>query len=133
MKKLLISMIFILILSSCTSLNLDKKYTTFEEKQSLILLIENIKTNLKSGKITKMEENLVSSYKNKKILEMLEKIDFSKINILSSKPEFAGDKASNTVAMIYNDGTMYFDVDYLFENDKWKIADFKERRGENEN
>ena len=86
MKKiiLLITMLFLLI--SCSNNNYIKTGFSQNEKQELILFKDKIKSNLSENNLAYIKENTKDSYRNKYILEKLQNIDFTKLNIFVSEP-----------------------------------------------
>lgn len=128
MKNTLILIFFVLFTIGCSNISTNKNIVTYEEKQSLNTLIENIKTELKNGDIELLEETLVPSIRNSLVKSEIENIDFTSINIITSKPIFNNTTAENVVAFIVGGNAIYFDVEYLLKNGEWKILKFKERR-----
>lgn len=135
MKKiiLLIAMIFLLI--SCSNNNYIKEGFSQNEKQELILFKEKIKNNLSENNLAYIKENTKDSYRNKYILEKLQNIDFTKLNIFVSEPSYTNEYPSSLLALNMNEDTYYFDLLFVYDNriKKWVIFDLKERgwaRGE---
>lgn len=129
MKKIIFILLTSLILTSCSSL--EKRETTVlneQEKQSLAILLEEIKGEFYQNKTEKLREVLAPSLRNTLVKNELDKIDLSKVKVFSSRPEFEGMEASNTIALNYGSETAYFQVQYILEGRKWKITEFKERR-----
>ena len=129
MKKiiLLIAMIFLLI--SCSNNNYIKTGFSQNEKQELILFKDKIKNNLSENNLAYIKENTKDSYRNKYILEKLQNIDFTKINIFVSEPSYADEYPSSLLALNMNEDTYYFELFFIFDNQnkKWLIFDLKER------
>ena len=129
MKKiiLLIAMIFLLI--SCSNNNYIKTVFSQNEKQELILFKEKIKNNLSENNLAYIKENTKDSYRNKYILEKLQNIDFTKLNIFVSEPSYTNEYPSSLLALNMNEDTYYFDLIFTYDsqNKKWLIFDLKER------
>ena len=129
MKKiiLLIAMIFLLI--SCSNNNYIKTGFSQNEKQELILFKDKIKNNLSENNLAYIKENTKDSYRNKYILEKLQNIDFTKLNIFVSEPSYTNEYPSSLLALNMNEDTYYFELFFIFDNQnkKWLIFDLKER------
>ena len=129
MKKiiLLIAMIFLLI--SCSNNNYIKTGFSQNEKQELILFKDKIKTNLSENNLAYIKENTKDSYRNRYILEKLQNIDFTKLNIFVSEPSYTNEYPSSLLALNMNEDTYYFELFFIFDNQnkKWLIFDLKER------
>ena len=129
MKKiiLLIAMLFLLI--SCSNNNYIKTGFSQNEKQELILFKDKIKNNLSENNLAYIKENTKDSYRNRYILEKLQNIDFTKINIFVSEPSYTDEYPSSLLALNMNEDTYYFDLIFTYDsqNKKWLIFDLKER------
>ena len=129
MKKiiLLIAMIFLLI--SCSNNNYIKTGFSQNEKQELVLFKDRIKNNLSENNLAYIKENTKDSYRNKYILEKLQNIDFTKLNIFVSEPSYTNEYPSSLLALNMNEDTYYFELFFIFDNQnkKWLIFDLKER------
>ena len=129
MKKiiLLIAMIFLLI--SCSNNNYIKTGFSQNEKQELILFKDKIKNNLSENNLAYIKENTKDSYRNKYILEKLQNIDFTKLNIFVSEPSYTNEYPSSLLALNMNEDTYYFELFFIFnkQNKKWLIFDLKEK------
>ena len=129
MKKiiLLIAMIFLLI--SCSNNNYIKTGFSQNEKQELILFKDKIKNNLSENNLAYIKENTKDSYRNRYILEKLQNIDFTKLNIFVSEPSYTNEYPSSLLALNMNEDTYYFELFFIFDNQnkKWLIFDLKER------
>lgn len=129
MKKiiLLITMLFLLI--SCSNNNYIKTGFSQNEKQELILFKDKIKDNLSENNLAYIKENTKDSYRNKYILEKLQNIDFTKLNIFVSEPSYTNEYPSSLLALNMNEDTYYFELFFIFDNQnkKWLIFDLKER------
>lgn len=129
MKKiiLLIAMIFLLI--SCSNNNYIKTVFSQNEKQELILFKDKIKNNLSENNLAYIKENTKDSYRNKYILEKLQNIDFTKLNIFVSEPSYTNEYPSSLLALNMNEDTYYFDLIFTYDsqNKKWLIFDLKEK------
>ena len=129
MKKiiLLITMLFLLI--SCSNNNYIKTGFSQNEKQELVLFKDRIKNNLSENNLAYIKENTKDSYRNKYILEKLQNIDFTKLNIFVSEPSYTNEYPSSLLALNMNEDTYYFDLIFTYDsqNKKWLIFDLKER------
>ena len=129
MKKiiLLIAMIFLLI--SCSNNNYINTGFSQNEKQELILFKDKIKNNLSENNLAYIKENTKDSYRNKYILEKLQNIDFTKLNIFVSEPSYTNEYPSSLLALNMNEDTYYFELFFIFDNQnkKWLIFDLKEK------
>jgi len=103
--------------------------TVDEEKQELILFKDKIKNNLSENNLAYIKENTKDSYRNKYILEKLQNIDFTKLNIFVSEPSYTNEYPSSLLALNMNEDTYYFELFFIFDNQnkKWLIFDLKER------
>lgn len=127
MKKIFILTIFIVFFTSCSNLE-EKKEISLKDRENLIFLVESIKTNLKKGETKLLEESLAPSIRNGFVKDEIQNIDFSRVNILNSKPQFLGSTATNIVGFTVQSTTVYYDVEYKLKNGEWKIVKFEERR-----
>lgn len=127
MKKIFILTIFILFLTGCSNLG-RKEELTLKEKESLIILVESIKNELKIGRTALLEKSLAPSIKNNFVKDEIQNINFSNVNIFNSKPQFLNNRATNIVGVNIRSMTIYYEVEYIFEDGAWKILKFKERR-----
>ena len=129
MKKiiLLIAMVFLLI--SCSNNNYVQKVFSQNEKQALILFKDKIKSNLSENNLAYIKENTKDSYRNRYILEKLQNIDFTKLNIFVSQPSYTTEYPSSILALNMNEDTYYFDLMFVYDiqNKKWLIFDLKEK------
>ena len=129
MKKiiLLITMLFLLI--SCSNNNYIKTGFSQNEKQELILFKDKIKNNLSENNLAYIKENTKDSYRNRYILEKLQNIDFTKLNIFVSQPSYTTEYPSSILALNMNEDTYYFDLIFIYDkqNKKWLIFDLKEK------
>lgn len=128
MKKIL-SLILIFFLVSCSNNYIQKNFSQ-DEKQNLILFKENIKENLSRNNLAYIEENTKDSYRNRYILNKLQEIDFTQLNIFVSEPSYLNEYPSSILALNMNEDTYYFDLIfyYDYQNKRWLIFDLKERR-----
>ena len=127
MKKIL-SLILIFFLVSCSNNYIQKNFSQ-DEKQNLILFKENIKENLSRNNLAYIEENTKDSYRNRYILNKLQEIDFTQLNIFVSEPSYLNEYPSSILALNMNEDTYYFVLFFIFDNKnkKWLIFDLKER------
>lgn len=129
MKKIILFIAMIFLLISCSNNNYIKTVFSQNEKQELILFKEKIKNNLSENNLAYIKENTKDSYRNRYILEKLQNIDFTKLNIFVSEPSYTNEYPSSLLALNMNEDTYYFDLIFTYDsqNKKWLIFDLKER------
>ena len=129
MKKIILFIAMIFLLISCSNNNYIKTGFSQNEKQELILFKEKIKNNLSENNLAYIKENTKDSYRNRYILEKLQNIDFTKINIFVSEPSYTDEYPSSLLALNMNEDTYYFDLIFTYDsqNKKWLIFDLKEK------
>ena len=129
MKKIILFIAMIFLLISCSNNNYIKTGFSQNEKQELILFKEKIKNNLSENNLAYIKENTKDSYRNKYILEKLQNIDFTKLNIFVSEPSYTNEYPSSLLALNMNEDTYYFELIFTYDsqNKKWLIFDLKER------
>jgi len=129
MKKIILIMTMLFLLISCSNNNYIKTGFSQNEKQELILFKDKIKTNLSENNLAYIKENTKDSYRNKYILEKLQNIDFTKLNIFVSEPSYTNEYPSSLLALNMNEDTYYFELFFIFDNKnkKWLIFDLKEK------
>ena len=129
MKKIILFIAMIFLLISCSNNNYIKTGFSQNEKQELILFKDKIKNNLSENNLAYIKENTKDSYRNKYILEKLQNIDFTKLNIFVSEPSYTNEYPSSLLALNMNEDTYYFDLIFTYDsqNKKWLIFDLKEK------
>ena len=129
MKKIILVITMLFLLISCSNNNYIKTGFSQNEKQELILFKDKIKTNLSENNLAYIKENTKDSYRNKYILEKLQNIDFTKLNIFISEPSYTNEYPSSLLALNMNEDTYYFELFFIFDNKnkKWLIFDLKEK------
>ena len=129
MKKIILFIAMIFLLISCSNNNYIKTVFSQNEKQELILFKEKIKNNLSENNLAYIKENTKDSYRNRYILEKLQNIDFTKLNIFVSEPSYTNEYPSSLLALNMNEETYYFDLIFTYDsqNKKWLIFDLKEK------
>ncbi|ERT32827.1 MULTISPECIES: hypothetical protein [Fusobacterium] len=129
MKKIILFIAMIFLLISCSNNNYIKTVFSQNEKQELILFKEKIKNNLSENNLAYIKENTKDSYRNRYILEKLQNIDFTKLNIFVSEPSYTNEYPSSLLALNMNEDTYYFDLIFTYDsqNKKWLIFDLKEK------
>ena len=129
MKKIILFITMLFLLISCSNNNYIKTGFSQNEKQELILFKDKIKNNLSENNLAYIKENTKDSYRNKYILEKLQNIDFTKLNIFVSEPSYTNEYPSSLLALNMNEDTYYFELFFIFDNQnkKWLIFDLKER------
>ena len=129
MKKIILIITMLFLLISCSNNNYIKTGFSQNEKQELILFKDKIKTNLSENNLAYIKENTKDSYRNRYILEKLQNIDFTKLNIFVSEPSYTNEYPSSLLALNMNEDTYYFDLIFTYDsqNKKWLIFDLKEK------
>ena len=129
MKKIILFITMLFLLISCSNNNYIKTVFSQNEKQELILFKEKIKNNLSENNLAYIKENTKDSYRNRYILEKLQNIDFTKLNIFVSEPSYTNEYPSSLLALNMNEDTYYFDLIFTYDsqNKKWLIFDLKEK------
>ena len=129
MKKIILFIAMIFLLISCSNNNYIKTVFSQNKKQELILFKEKIKNNLSENNLAYIKENTKDSYRNRYILEKLQNIDFTKLNIFVSEPSYTNEYPSSLLALNMNEDTYYFDLIFTYDsqNKKWLIFDLKEK------
>ena len=129
MKKIILFIAMIFLLISCSNNNYVQKGFSQNEKQALILFKDKIKSNLSENNLAYIKENTKDSYRNRYILEKLQNIDFTKLNIFVSQPSYTTEYPSSILALNMNEDTYYFDLMFVYDiqNKKWLIFDLKEK------
>ena len=129
MKKIILFITMLFLLISCSNNNYIKTGFSQNEKQELILFKDKIKNNLSENNLAYIKENTKDSYRNRYILEKLQNIDFTKLNIFVSEPSYTNEYPSSLLALNMNEDTYYFDLIFTYDsqNKKWLIFDLKEK------
>ena len=129
MKKIILFIAMIFLLISCSNNNYIKTVFSQNEKQELILFKEKIKNNLSENNLAYIKENTKDSYRNRYILEKLQNIDFTKLNIFVTEPSYTNEYPSSLLALNMNEDTYYFDLIFTYDsqNKKWLNFDLKEK------
>ena len=129
MKKIILLITILFLLISCSNNNYIKTGFSQNEKQELVLFKDRIKNNLSENNLAYIKENTKDSYRNKYILEKLQNIDFTKLNIFVSEPSYTNEYPSSLLSLNMNEDTYYFDLIFTYhsQNKKWLIFDLKER------
>ena len=116
MKKIILFITMLFLLISCSNNNYIKTGFSQNEKQELILFKDKIKNNLSENNLAYIKENTKDSYRNKYILEKLQNIDFTKLNIFVSEPSYTNEYPSSLLALNMNEDTYYFELFFIFDN-----------------
>lgn len=129
MKKIVYSMLLLALFSCSTA----KENIDTTKRQEIIRVFENSKKEFLSyvnnNEQTKIKKFFVNTWRNSYVLNYLNQFDLSKILIFI--PDNSIDVYSNTrlntimVATISN-STMYFKLEWILENNIWKISKFEE-------
>ena len=116
MKKIILFIAMLFLLISCSNNNYIKTGFSQNEKQELILFKDKIKNNLSENNLAYIKENTKDSYRNRYILEKLQNIDFTKINIFVSEPSYTDEYPSSLLALNMNEDTYYFDLIFTYDS-----------------
>lgn len=116
------------MLVSCSNLSQKKEEFNTNQIEKLDSKIEIIKNELKANKLATLEKSLDMPLKKRYILNSIKNIDFSKVDIYSSKPIVNGDKGRNLIGIRRGEEVFYFDLQYKYSKGEWNIIDFKESR-----
>lgn len=129
MKKIILFITIIFLLISCSNSNYIQRDFSQNERQGLMFFKDEIKNNISKNNFTYIKENTKDSYRNKYILEKLQNIDFTKLNIFVSEPSYTNEYPSSLLALNMNEDTYYFDLIFIYDNQnkKWLIFDLKEK------
>lgn len=125
LKNVLILFLFIL-LTACS--NLEKKFIDEQEKNILIVKLENFKKDLKNGSFQNYDDFFSNKLRAQKAYEELRNIDFTDVNIMYSLPQFKEDEAINVIGFSSDTYTLYVEATYKFVNNKWTIINITEKR-----
>lgn len=124
-----ICVIFLIILTtSCSNLDMKEGVSENELQSKLEYTLQVVKSEIKENDLTQLEKILDIPLRRKFILSELERYDLSKMNFYYTKPEINKKRARNIVAIKIEDNIVYYDVDYSYEKDSWRIKKFEERR-----
>ncbi|MGL4402115.1 MAG: hypothetical protein ACRCTS_00025 [Fusobacteriaceae bacterium] len=126
MIKRTLILFLIILLTACS--NLNEYIVNNIEKEQLTLKLRDIKEDLSENRNKSLIGMLKPSFKNDYILGQLDKMDFRRLKIFFSQPEFQGTLAKNIIAFNSSDTTLYMELEYQFINGIWQITDIKERR-----
>lgn len=99
-----------------------------EDKSALEEMIKKLKNQLESNNFENIELFFNDSFVNRQILSQLKNVDFSKMRIVYTEPEFFKNSAKNIAAVIYTDNVEYFQFSYRLSNKRWSIIEIKDGR-----
>ncbi|MGL4253623.1 MAG: hypothetical protein ACRCU6_03260 [Fusobacteriaceae bacterium] len=116
----------IILLTGCS--NLNKYVVNNIEKEQLTLKLRDIKDDLSENSSDSLVKMIEPSLKNDYILRQIKTLDFRRIKIFFSKPEFQGTLAKNIIGFNSLDSTIYIELEYRFRDGIWQITDMKEIR-----
>lgn len=102
----------------------DKKNYKNELDNFLKTLIISIKNN----NILEIEGRFQNNILNKKILQILKNSDFSRVNIIFTKPEFYKKTAKNKAAFLFLEEVIYLSLEYEIIDGEWRITRIKDGR-----
>ena len=112
--------------------NVPKYQSMLEEKKrakkELENLVSTVREEILENNLTTLENNMANGLRNIATIRELRRIDFTIFRIYTSKVKYNKSSASNIVALNLGEETFYYDVNYEYTKEKWKIVDFKERR-----
>lgn len=108
--------------------NLTKKLENRKEnKLKLNNLLVKLKTELESNNFTTFDKHLKKGFINDIKYKKLKEINFTDIKIFLSKPKFYRESSTVVVLAKYIDDTVYFEIIFELEKDKWYISSFNEK------
>lgn len=129
-KKFLLLNLLILFIA-CSNSYVHKEF--FEKNIDVLNEFNlDIKKNLSKNNFIFLKENSVENIKNKYVLNQIEKLDFSNIDIFISKINFNEKYPKSIVGFSTYDNTFYFELTYVYDyrGARWLIYEVKEK-GEN--
>ncbi len=126
MIKRTLILFLIILLTACS--NSNKYIVDNLEKEQLTLKLRDIKTDLSENSSDSLVKMIEPSLKNDYILGQLKNLDFRRIKIFFSQPEFQGALAKNIIGFNSLDSTIYIELEYRFRDGVWQITDMKEKR-----
>ncbi|MCI7223732.1 hypothetical protein [Fusobacterium sp.] len=127
-KKLIVLIMISIFLIACSNTKVQVQFSDIQIEH-LENFNRELKENLSNNNIEYIKENTDKSIANKHIINEIEKIDFSNVNIFISKPVFTEEKPISTLALNMDDNTFYFELiyNYDYHSKRWLIYKVKER------
>lgn len=119
MKKIVSTLIFTILLASCSSTTV--KELPSDNRNALTYNLEIIKEDLKKGNTVKFRDFFHNNIRNRYILNELDGVDFTQVSTFYSPPTFKGDEAENVIAFSSQGQTFYYNVSYKYIEGQWKI------------
>lgn len=128
-KKLIVLIMISIFLIACSNTKVQVQFSDIQIEH-LENFNRELKENLSNNNIEYIKENTDKSIANKHIINEIEKIDFSNVNIFISKPVFTEEKPISILALNMDDNTFYFELiyNYDYHSKKWLIHKVNERR-----
>lgn len=127
-KKLIVLIMISIFLIACSNTKVQVQFSDIQIEH-LENFNRELKENLSNNNIEYIKENTDKSIANKHIINEIEKIDFSNVNIFISKPVFTEEKPISILALNMDDNTFYFELiyNYDYHSKRWLIYKVKER------
>ncbi len=127
-KKLIVLIMISIFLIACSNTKVQVQFSDIQIEH-LENFNRELKENLSNNNIEYIKENTDKSIANKHIINEIEKIDFSNVNIFISKPVFTEEKPISILALNMDDNTFYFELIYTYDyhSKRWLIYKVKER------
>lgn len=127
-KKLIVLIMISIFLIACSNTKVQVQFSDIQIEH-LENFNRELKENLSNNNIEYIKENTDKSIANKHIINEIEKIDFSNVNIFISKPVFTKEKPISILALNMDDNTFYFELiyNYDYHSKRWLIYKVKER------
>ncbi|MGL4981207.1 MAG: hypothetical protein ACRC40_04720 [Fusobacteriaceae bacterium] len=98
------------------------------EREQLNLKLRDVKEDLSENNSKSLLEMIEPSLKNNHISSQIKNLNFQRVKIFFSQPEFQGSLANNIIAFNFSDTTFYMELKYEFKDGIWQITDMKEKR-----
>lgn len=120
----------IILLASCSNLDVNEVQNSKALEDQLSSKIELIKKDIKLNSFESLENALDIPIKGGYIVSELNKIDMTKSEIYSTKPKIKNRTAENVIGLRFGEEIFYFNVGYKYRNGDWRITKFIEGRWE---
>lgn len=127
-KKILLLNLLILFMA-CSNSYVHREF--FEKNIDVLNEFNlDIKKNLSKNNFIFLKENSVENIKNKYVLNQIEKLDFSNVDIFISKIIFNEKYPKSIIGFSTYDSTFYFELTYIYDyhSARWLIYEVKEKR-----
>lgn len=129
MSKKLMILIFSLFLMACSNKAVQNNFSE-NQIRDLNEFSQEIKDNLELNNYQYLKKNMDKSTRNLHILNEIEKIDFSEVNLFMSRVDFQKKNPVSILGLNVGDNTFYFELiyNYDYHSKKWLIYKVNERR-----